>query len=592
MATSSKTKVSLKLLIDTNGKRVLYAEAGKDFVDFLFNLLRLPVGAVVEVLKKQTMVGTLGNLYESIENLNETYFQPNTSKQSLLNPKAPIGFGQCSGCSQKVYACNNSDDDEYNQYHPYVSNDPEALCPDCNLGMWREAVYVAREEGEEAELAAGDGGFVKGVVAHMVMDDLVVTPMVVDMGMPEVPDPFLFGFLGLEAVESKFAVEDGFNKLLPRKIFMSKVGSHDYICSSGLEVMHAKCFSLYLQKEKPIKLLFAEAGKDFVDFLFTLLSLPIGTVVRLLTAKSMVGSLGNLYDSVDNLSDTYMQPNLSKEVLLKPKVAVRSTEASLLLTNDDAPAPAVNKMYKCGNCARYVTNDPRVICPSCKYNYTMSTEVTFVPPKVADTGLSGEGGYVKGVLTYMVMDDLVVIPMSTISGIALLSKFNVTNVQSLEEKVVTIGMDEGLKLLKATLHSKMVLTSVFLGGMKTMDASSSIPSDPVTVGETGPTTDASASTSKAMSEPPPNEAVASSEPKSKEFHERVEECFNITFCGQDNIIKELAEQKKNIIKEQKRIRRRVDYFVAKLEEQFGATYFSEGEEEDANYVPHDINIIT
>ncbi|KAF7116987.1 hypothetical protein RHSIM_RhsimUnG0007100 [Rhododendron simsii] len=219
----------------------------------------------------------------------------------------------------------------------------------------------------------------------------------------------------------------------------------------------------------------------------------------------------------------------------------------------------------------------------------MSTEVTFVSPKIASTGLSGEGGYVKGLITYMVMDDLVVMPMSTISGIALLSKFNVTNVQYLEEKVVTFGMDEGLKLLKATLHSKMVLTTVFLGGMKTIDASSSIPRDPVTVGEIGPTTDASsASTSKAMSEPPPNEAVASSEPKSKEFYERVEECFNITFCGQDNIIKE----QKNIIKEQKRIRRRVDYFVAKLEEQYGATYFSEGEEEDANYVPHDINIIT
>ncbi|XP_058182424.1 uncharacterized protein LOC131300541 [Rhododendron vialii] len=354
--------------------------------------------------------------------------------------------------------------------------------------------------------------------------------------------------------------------------------------SSSKEVITLKL----LVDTKNNRVLFAEAGKDFVDFLFTLLSLPVGTVVRLLTAKSMVGCLGNLYDSVDNLSDAYMQPNQSKEVLLKPKVAVRSTEASLLLTDDDAPAPAVNKMYKCGYCARSVTNHPIATCPYC--SRTISTEVTFVSSKIANTGLSGEGGYVKGLITYMVMDDLVVMPLSTISGIALLSKFNVTNVQSLEEKVVTFGMDEGLKLLKATLHSKMVLTSVFLGGMKTTDASSSIPRDPVTVGETGPTTDASAlvSTSKAMSEPPPNEAVASSEPKSKEFHERVEECFNITFCGQDNIIKE----QKNIIKEQKRIRRRVDYFVAKLEEQFGATYFSEGEEEDTNYVPHDINIIT
>ncbi|XP_058181398.1 uncharacterized protein LOC131299843 [Rhododendron vialii] len=120
--------------------------------------------------------------------------------------------------------------------------------------------------------------------------------------------------------------------------------------SSSKEVITLKL----LVDTKNNRVLFAEAGKDFIDFLFTLLSLPIGTVVRLLTAKSLVGSLGNLYDSVDNLSDTYMQPNQKKEVLLKPKVAVRSTKASLLLTDDDAPEPAVNKAYKqCANCFRY-----------------------------------------------------------------------------------------------------------------------------------------------------------------------------------------------------------------------------------------------
>ncbi|KAI8539912.1 hypothetical protein RHMOL_Rhmol09G0219700 [Rhododendron molle] len=207
--------------------------------------------------------------------------------------------------------------------------------------------------------------------------------------------------------------------------------------SSSKEVITLKL----LVDTKNNRVLFADAGKDFIDFLFTLLSLPIGTIVRLLTAKSMVGCLGNLYDSVDNLSNTYMQSNQSKEVLLKPKVAVRLTEASLLLTDDDAPAPEVNKMYKCRTCASTVSFDPKATCPLCK-KANLSVEVTFEPSKVANTGLSGEGGYVKGVITYMVMDDLVVMPMSTISGIALLSKFNVTNVASLEEKVVSFGMDE------------------------------------------------------------------------------------------------------------------------------------------------------
>ncbi|KAM7494950.1 hypothetical protein LguiB_029559 [Lonicera macranthoides] len=63
----------------------------------------------------------------------------------------------------------------------------------------------------------------------------------------------------------------------------------------------------------------------------------------------------------------------------------------------------------------------------------------------------------------MAMDDLVVKPMSTLSSITLLNKFNIKEVGGLEEKVVNLGMDEGLKLLKTSLQSKMVLTNMFLG---------------------------------------------------------------------------------------------------------------------------------
>ncbi|KAK4719431.1 hypothetical protein R3W88_017769 [Solanum pinnatisectum] len=62
----------------------------------------------------------------------------------------------------------------------------------------------------------------------------------------------------------------------------------------------------------------------------------------------------------------------------------------------------------------------------------------------------------------MVMDDLVVKPMSTISSITLLNKFNVKDVGVLHEKVVHFGMEEVLKLLKASFESKAVLTSVFM----------------------------------------------------------------------------------------------------------------------------------
>jgi hydroxymethylpyrimidine/phosphomethylpyrimidine kinase len=42
----------------------------------------------------------------------------------------------------------------------------------------------------------------------------------------------------------------------------------------------------------------------------------------------------------------------------------------------------------------------------------------------------------------MVMDDLVIEPMSTISSITLLNKFHVKEIGTLQEKVVEMGMEE------------------------------------------------------------------------------------------------------------------------------------------------------
>ncbi|PHT28859.1 hypothetical protein CQW23_31537 [Capsicum baccatum] len=45
----------------------------------------------------------------------------------------------------------------------------------------------------------------------------------------------------------------------------------------------------------------------------------IGTVIRLLTSQGMVGRLGNLYDSLENLDSKYIEPSQDKDILLKPK---------------------------------------------------------------------------------------------------------------------------------------------------------------------------------------------------------------------------------------------------------------------------------
>jgi hypothetical protein len=194
------------------------------------------------------------------------------------------------------------------------------------------------------------------------------------------------------------------------------------------------------------KVLFAEASKSVIDFLFNLLCLPIGTVVKLLSTNDMVGSLGNLYQSVENLNQNYMLPEQTKDVLLNPRAQISSTEISGFLTHNIDKADDNNqrtKIYMCPSRCNYnVTYDNKTQCTSC--GSSMSREVGCVGNKVAENKASTniKGGFVKDLITFMVMDNLVIEPMSTISSITLLNKFNVKEIGTLQEKVVEMGMDE------------------------------------------------------------------------------------------------------------------------------------------------------
>ncbi|CAA0840185.1 Protein of unknown function (DUF674 [Striga hermonthica] len=188
---------------------------------------------------------------------------------------------------------------------------------------------------------------------------------------------------------------------------------------------------------KAKRVLFAEAGKDLVDFLFYLISLPVANIINLMDKQEMVGSLGNLYQSIENLNETYMQPNQNKETLLKPAHSVSCSSVPLLAIG---AAPTVKKLYTCPKNCISVTEDPVTTCHGCKCKMTVLME--YVAPPAVQKESGPEGGFVKGVVTYMVMDDLTVSPMSTISSITLLNKFNVKEVGALEEKVVSFGMTE------------------------------------------------------------------------------------------------------------------------------------------------------
>ena len=198
---------------------------------------------------------------------------------------------------------------------------------------------------------------------------------------------------------------------------------------------------------KARRVLFAEAGKDVVDFLFSLVALPVATAVKLVGADAVVGSVGNLYASIDRLDGTYVQAGAAKDALLSPTVLSPAASANgSLLRLPQPPSAKPETFYRCpGNsyttCRTYVTDVHGKSCPTC--GSSMTTAAQYISPGSDQQAAQGAAaGLVQGVVTYTVLDNLTVTPMSAISGITLLNTFAVRDLADLQEKTVQLGCEE------------------------------------------------------------------------------------------------------------------------------------------------------
>ncbi|XP_020109956.1 uncharacterized protein LOC109725259 [Ananas comosus] len=132
---TSTTKLSMKLLVDAKANKVLPPKPKKTcMVDFLFSLVALPVGTIIKLITKESMVGSIANMHQSLENLDSTYFLSDQAKVDLLNPKW------------------------------------DYICPSCKNTMTQE-VTGENSNGENGL------GVVKGELTYTIMDDLYIRPM-------------------------------------------------------------------------------------------------------------------------------------------------------------------------------------------------------------------------------------------------------------------------------------------------------------------------------------------------------------------------------------------------------------------------------
>lgn len=88
------------------------------------------------------------------------------------------------------------------------------------------------------------------------------------------------------------------------------------------------------------KVLYAEAGNYFVDVLFSFLTLPLGTIARLIAKESNMdavrfGSISSLYLSVSDLDAHYLWSNTCKEMLLSPRNSMEAYCQKMKLNIDE-----------------------------------------------------------------------------------------------------------------------------------------------------------------------------------------------------------------------------------------------------------------
>lgn len=162
---------------------------------------------------------------------------------------------------------------------------------------------------------------------------------------------------------------------------------------------------------------YAEASKDFVDLLFSFLTIPLGYLMNGMHGGRSRGCISHLYNSVTDLdAKKYLKSNEIKEILLNPKIAPGSGYKNQPLGVKEAVDKQQYYYHNFFVAEIKTERIPDFIVP-------ISTIMDPKSPYKEDT--SG-GGFLQDPAMFTVSDDLVVTPISPVSGLSLLEKFKIS----------------------------------------------------------------------------------------------------------------------------------------------------------------------
>ncbi|XP_043695314.1 uncharacterized protein LOC122645954 [Telopea speciosissima] len=485
MASQGSQSISLKLLIDKKNNKVVMAETDNDFVDILFSFLTMPVGTIVRLISKQpqqAIFGSMTSLYKEVENLEEQLLQTHACKSMLLHPRNPSA-NECrrlkmniDDTTAKYYICA----DYWTNCRQYIGYDyyttfKNVKCRKCGKMMDKD-IYMEKED-VAATSGEDERVFVCGMTKFMVTDDLQVEPMSPATTLTLLQKLGIKDMSSLQETTLSICSEQILNLL--KGLLFSKTPLTDVFLrkqdftSEGLkfeirDAVQSKSgrspldMTMKLTMSKSMnRALYAEAGEDMVNFLLSFLTLPLGSILQFLSGNSSLGSMDNLYKSVecsevtraDSLRNQLLHPGLCR-ASYNPLGVNEFEPPSLWCTSYKDPQNKDNS-YTC-----YLTTKPQS-------NRDRIGEFCRQLLKCPTSETAGQGGFLKGPAKFMITDNLVFTPLVSMWTLSFLKSMKVP-LDDLEVRMVRVDGEQALRLLKASLFSKSVLTDVFLNfGLKT-----------------------------------------------------------------------------------------------------------------------------
>ncbi|XP_062021107.1 uncharacterized protein LOC133737594 [Rosa rugosa] len=346
MANTSMNSISFKALVDKRSNKVIFIETDNDFVDVLFSFLTIPMGTIIRLARKHSLpveTGCMNNLYASVENIDARIFQTGACKDMLLCPRSGAEL-HCKNLKLKInngeptqyFLCSEDCTYRYNLFSHYK----DVLC-ECGEPMDNK---IPLSVGKLKKSSSADGGvFCKGLTRFIITDDLEVMPpsssvicslftklkvmdastteeLAFNVGVGEVLEMLVCSLVSkmpLSETLLKLKSQPNLSNEYPNQgicIEPQTVGG----CMNEEDTISVK---LIICKSQKI-VCYAEAGEDFVNLLFSFLTVPLGFIIKQIQdrSSSLKGSIEQLYKTVQDLDDEFFKSNYQKEILLNPKL--------------------------------------------------------------------------------------------------------------------------------------------------------------------------------------------------------------------------------------------------------------------------------